>query len=168
MDYTPENCKTAFTQGQIEKMRDEIYTGLPWLLDSDVCVSPCELSECPTDLDGDGVTGVSDLLVFLQYYQTSPEECSPYDFNQDGTISSYDLMAILTNIGQGCTGGIIGESVSNVTEPVLPEQAIAGTCMYFDVTGRQVQPGELSQGIYIIVEQFSNGTVQTRKVFRFN
>lgn len=42
MDYTSEWCKTAFTQGQIERMRDEIYTGLPYLIsDNNVsCQSP--------------------------------------------------------------------------------------------------------------------------------
>jgi len=42
MDYTPETCKTAFTQGQIERMRDEIYTGLPYLISTDniSCQSP--------------------------------------------------------------------------------------------------------------------------------
>jgi hypothetical protein len=42
MDYTPEWCKTAFTQGQIERMRDEIYTGLPYLISADnvSCQSP--------------------------------------------------------------------------------------------------------------------------------
>jgi len=42
MDYTPEWCKTAFTQGQIERMRDEIYTGLPYLISVDnvSCQSP--------------------------------------------------------------------------------------------------------------------------------
>ena len=42
MDYTPEWCKTAFTQGQIERMRDEIYTRLPYLISADnvSCQSP--------------------------------------------------------------------------------------------------------------------------------
>jgi len=42
MDYTPEWCKTAFTQGQIERMRDEIYTGLPYLISANnvSCQSP--------------------------------------------------------------------------------------------------------------------------------
>jgi len=32
MDYTPETCRIMFTQGQIERMRDEIWTGLPYLV----------------------------------------------------------------------------------------------------------------------------------------
>ena len=42
MDYTSENCKISFTQGQIERMRDEIYTGLPYLISDDnvSCQSP--------------------------------------------------------------------------------------------------------------------------------
>ena len=42
MDYTSEHCKTAFTQNQIERMRDEIYNGLSYLVsDNNVsCQSP--------------------------------------------------------------------------------------------------------------------------------
>lgn len=170
MDYTPEACKTAFTQGQIEKMRNEIYTGLPYLLETNdvVCDPPCPEVECPTDIDGDGSTGTSDLLLFLQYYQVEPADCSPYDFNHDNAISTYDLMFLLSNYGTICTGGFISESIDNVTEPLPSNHRIAGTCMYFDVSGRQVEPGDLSQGIYIIVEQWSDGTVSTKKVFRLN
>ena len=42
MDYTPETCRIMFTQGQIERMRDEVWTGLPYLVsDNNVsCQSP--------------------------------------------------------------------------------------------------------------------------------
>jgi hypothetical protein len=42
MDYSPETCKTAFTQNQIERMREEIWTGLPYLVAADnvSCQSP--------------------------------------------------------------------------------------------------------------------------------
>jgi len=42
MDYTSEVCKTAFTQGQIERMRHEIYTGLDYLININnvSCQSP--------------------------------------------------------------------------------------------------------------------------------
>lgn len=40
MDYTPESCRVAFTQGQIERMRDEIWTGLPYLVNNVSCQSP--------------------------------------------------------------------------------------------------------------------------------
>ena len=40
MDYTGEGCKTMFTQNQIERMRHEIYTGLPYLLNNFSCQSP--------------------------------------------------------------------------------------------------------------------------------
>jgi len=40
MDYTGEGCKTMFTQNQIERMRHEIYTGLPYLLNTLSCQSP--------------------------------------------------------------------------------------------------------------------------------
>ena len=42
MDYTSEWCKTAFTQNQIERMRNEIYTELNYLVDINnvSCQSP--------------------------------------------------------------------------------------------------------------------------------
>ncbi len=40
MDYSSETCKTNFTQNQIERMRHEIYTGLPYLLNTLSCQSP--------------------------------------------------------------------------------------------------------------------------------
>jgi hypothetical protein len=42
MDYTSENCRIMFTQGQIERMREEIWDGLPYLVSDDnvSCQSP--------------------------------------------------------------------------------------------------------------------------------
>ena len=42
MDYTSESCRIAFTQGQIERMREEIWDGLPYLVSDDnvSCQSP--------------------------------------------------------------------------------------------------------------------------------
>ena len=42
MDYTPETCKTAFSQNQIERMRHEIYTELDYLININnvSCQSP--------------------------------------------------------------------------------------------------------------------------------
>ncbi len=41
MDYTSQNCKTVFTQNQIETMRDQIWTQLPGLVVDNVnCQSP--------------------------------------------------------------------------------------------------------------------------------
>ena len=45
MDYTPEECRIMFTQGQIERMRDGIWTGIPYLVsDNNVsCQSPNDI-----------------------------------------------------------------------------------------------------------------------------
>ena len=41
MDYTSQNCRIAFTHGQIERMREEIWTGLPYLVFNNLsCQSP--------------------------------------------------------------------------------------------------------------------------------
>ena len=46
---------------------------------------PCPITECPTDIDGDGVTGNSDLLQFLSLIGLTGE-CIEGDFNFDGEI----------------------------------------------------------------------------------
>ena len=166
MDYTGEDCKTAFTQNQIEKMRDEVYNGLPYLISADniSCESPCDLGECPTDLNGDGVTASGDLLTFLSYYSVFPEPCDPRDFNQDGVINSADLLIVLANYGSLCFEAS-AQLITNVNENGL---GIPTEIEYYTISGQKIQPGDLAYGIYIVVERWEDGTVKTKKVFRFN
>ena len=59
--------------------------------------------------------------------------------------------------------------VTNVTEltPFVVNDSMCriGEPIYFDISGRQVPQGNLSQGIYIVVEFWDNGLITSRKVF---
>ena len=134
------------------------------------CTYYCPPVECATDFDGDGVTGIQDLLMFLTTPMGNITECSPIDFNNDLQIDINDLMNLLNAFGSPCFGnttfGTIEQDVTEVTPVVIePTKCIVGDPMYFDLTGRQVMVGDLSQGIYIIVENWDDGSVTTRKVF---
>jgi hypothetical protein len=59
--------------------------------------------------------------------------------------------------------------VTNVTEltPFVIDDSMCriGEPIYFDISGRQVPQSNLSQGIYIMVEFWDNGSITSRKVF---
>ena len=132
--------------------------------------NPCPITECPTDLNGDGITGNDDLLIFLASVgQTG--ECIEGDFNFDGEIGFNDLALFLNQYGYDCNGILIEDNfITNVTE-VLNETHILGACnvkppIYFDLTGRKVnEKGRLAPGIYIVVEEDSNGRTTSKKIF---
>ncbi|MBG83191.1 MAG: hypothetical protein CMJ40_01445 [Phycisphaerae bacterium] len=56
-----------------------------------------ETNDCPTDLDGDGSTGVNDVLQLIGAWGT-PDG----DVNGDGTTNVSDVLAILDAFGQDC------------------------------------------------------------------
>ena len=131
---------------------------------------PCPITECPTDLNGDGVTDNTDLLQFLTLVgQTG--ECLEGDFNFSGDIDVNDAMLLLNQFGYDCSGILVLDGfVTNVTE-ILNETHILGACnvkppIYFDLTGRKVnEKGRLAPGIYIVVEEDSNGRTTSKKIF---
>jgi hypothetical protein len=139
----------------------------------DFCVeapNPCPINDCPTDLDGDGITGNSDLLLFLPY-AGQQSECHPTDFNFDGETDINDVFLLLNQFGYSCDGILIEDSfTSNVTE-LLDEIPNLGACnvkppIYFDLTGRRVnEKGRLAPGIYIVMEEDSNGKITSKKIY---
>jgi hypothetical protein len=143
------------------------------LLKFQFCVEapdPCPITECPTDLNGDGVTDNTDLLQFLTLVgQTG--ECLEGDFNFSGDIDVNDAMLLLNQFGYDCSGILVQDGfTTNVTE-ILNETPILGACnvkppIYFDLTGRKVnEKGRLAPGIYIVVEEDSNGRTTSKKIF---
>lgn len=58
------------------------------------------LSDCPTDLNGDGVTDVVDLLAFLAEFGCS-SGCLA-DFDDDGMVNASDLLPFLASYGTPC------------------------------------------------------------------
>jgi len=136
----------------------------------DFCVeapNPCPINDCPTDLDGDGITGNSDLLIFLS--ETGQQsECHPTDFNFDGETDINDLTLFLNQYGYDCNGILVEDNfTANVTE-IMDVNGLCkiGSPIYFDLTGRKVNDkGRLAPGIYIVVQNWSNGNITTEKVF---
>lgn len=64
------------------------------------CVFGCPNPNCPSDLDGDGVHGASDILdVLSQYGCTS--SCA-LDVTGDGVVSANDILFVLALYGQSC------------------------------------------------------------------
>ena len=146
------------------------------LLEYEFCTYVCPEVSCPSDLDGDGATTFQDLALFLSYYGQTIDDCSPYDLNNDLEIDVDDLTLLLGVYGTTCFDqmnqsetGQIAADATNVTEIentlIAGGRCIVGDPLYFDLTGRQVMVGDLSQGIYIIVENWDDGSVTTRKVF---
>ncbi|GMU83741.1 MAG: hypothetical protein AMXMBFR47_36110 [Planctomycetota bacterium] len=58
---------------------------------------------CPTDLDGDGKVGLSDLSIVLGHFGRSTEIThADGDMNDDGLIGTYDLSRVLQDFGSAC------------------------------------------------------------------
>ena len=145
------------------------------------CTYYCPPEPCGADLDGDGIVGVQDLLTFLTIPPGNITECSPLDFNNDLFIDINDALTFLGYYGYICaTGefmnwelpGEIANLLTNVTEPDdKPAADMNGVCivgdpMFFDITGRAISVyGDLAPGIYIVVENWSNGNTTSRKVY---
>ena len=137
------------------------------------CTYYCPPEPCAADFNGDGVVGIYDLLDFLNTPYGDITECTAADFDNDLEIDVNDLLIFLTYYGYDCFTGEfydyepeeILNVLSNVTE--LNE----GVCnvkppIYFDLMGRKVNnKGRLAPGIYIVVEENSNGQTTSRKVY---
>lgn len=145
------------------------------------CVTDCPTSYCPWDLDGDGIVAVTDLLIFLQYNGLQGE-CLPADFNFNGGVDSQDLIDMLDWYGYDCSAGEFIEGLTipdwiwayldttEVTEVTMNFEngvCLLGPPLYFDLLGRKVNDkARLTPGIYLVVENWSDGTITTRKEFR--
>lgn len=91
MDYYADSCRQAFTPGQIERMhtmlefqRASLFGGEPF---------------CFGDLTGDGVVGVSDLLVVVSYYG---EHNLEGDLDNNGIVGATDLTLLLQFYDTNC------------------------------------------------------------------
>ncbi len=61
---------------------------------------PCPGSDCPWDIDGDGVVGPLDLQAVNQNLGPcqDPGNC-PWDVNGDGIVNGQDVAAVATHFG---------------------------------------------------------------------
>ena len=92
-------------------------------------------------------------------------------------IDINDALTFLNYYGYNCATGeyytteIPGEVfnlITNVTEAEIDNYGACNTKppMYFDLTGRRInEKGRLSPGIYIVVEENSNGKTTSKKIF---
>lgn len=71
----------------------------PWTLTITGPAAIVEAGACPSDLDGDGVTGASDLAALLAQWGAS----GPADLDASGTVGPADLAALIAAWGP-CTG----------------------------------------------------------------
>lgn len=55
---------------------------------------------CPGDLNGDQTVSTTDLLILLSVYGTS--SASPADFTGDGLVGTADLLVLLSVFGTSC------------------------------------------------------------------
>lgn len=68
-------------------------------LDDGTCLFGSDCT-CPGDLNGDGIVGGSDLLVFLSFY-AGPCDCE-VDYNEDQLVTIEDLLTFLSYYGTSC------------------------------------------------------------------
>ena len=154
------------------------------ILEVNFCTLYCPSEGCEGDFDGDGVVGIQDLLTFLATPQGSLNDCSEFDFNNDLQINLNDALDLLSIYGTNCfTGANIlgappegmlnlfnqefGLTITEVTENNIDDGiCLVGPPLYFDLSGRKINDkARLSPGIYLVVENWSNGTTTTRKIF---
>ena len=64
------------------------------------CVYGCPNANCPSDLDGDGVHGATDILDVLSEYGCT-SGCVR-DVTGDGVVSANDILLVLALYGQSC------------------------------------------------------------------
>ena len=78
------------------KLTEQINSGFVsrWVVAINGDFSGCSSGNCPTDIDGDGVTGASDLSTLLNGWGTA----SP-DLDGDGTVGASDLSTLLNGWG---------------------------------------------------------------------
>jgi len=154
------------------------------ILEVDFCTIYCPSEGCEGDFDGDGIVGIRDLLMFLSTPSGQLDDCSEFDFNNDLQINLNDVLYLLNLYGTDCFTGenILGAPpgwvmgyITNVTEVDLEDEGIitdvnglckVGSPLYFDLAGRKVNDkGRLAPGIYLVVQNWSNGNITTEKIF---
>ena len=95
---------------------------------------------------------------------TAVSYCTPGDFNLDGFINQDDINLLIDNYGMLCAEGM----VQNKKVILLNNKHIVGDPSYYDMLGKRVivsSPADLSPGIYLVTEKWSDGTVITKKIY---
>lgn len=96
MSYS--SSQTGFTNGQIDRMQSYIQnTNL-----IEVTNHPCAcFDECQGDMDEDGAVAIQDLLELLTNFGTSGD-CLPSDLDANGVTGSSDVLILMSVMGTLC------------------------------------------------------------------
>ena len=154
------------------------------ILEVDFCTIYCPSEGCEGDFDGDGIVGIRDMLMFLATPSGQLDDCSEFDFNSDLQIDLNDVLYLLNIYGTDCFTGqnVLGtppdwvaDYLTDVTEIDLENEGEItdvnklckiGSPLFFDLAGRKVNDkGRLAPGIYLVVQNWSNGNITTEKIF---
>lgn len=137
MDYISQDCKKAWTQGQIDRAISVIEFSLQDYL---VCAD-CESNP---DLNGDGFVSILDISLAGSAFGSVRGDArynESFDLNCDGLINMLDISLISASYGN------------------VPSVAIEGLerseNRYYDITGREILKPQKT-GIYIEVDKFGN------------
>lgn len=111
-----------------------------------------EIDPCPLDFDGNGTIGNGDVIYILGEWGCQGD-CET-DPNNDGIINVFDLLFILTEIGNNCpveqdlSIGMIKDLTVASTEGIFG----GGPPQIYDITGRKVRGpvDQLASGVYIL------------------
>lgn len=98
-DFNP--CDVYANYGiSVDEEWDEIYSPLYCWGGCTICGDLSPDSACPSDLDGDQLIGVDDLLLLLVEFGCV-SNCA-WDPNGDGMVSIEDLLTMLSSYGDSC------------------------------------------------------------------
>ena len=147
-----------------------LYVGPP--------VLPCPVYPCRLDLDGNGLVGVSDIILLLNQFGQNVEPCAQIDFNDDGIVGIDDVLELLSLWGLVCgsdeTLMATGEEIPQWVKGVLRSRGIqipenqntVENIEYYNIYGAKINLSEItSSGIYIKKIKYSDGTYQIKKEF---
>jgi len=124
------------------------------ILDTEICYP----YPCIGDYDNDGVVDVQDLLLLLQY------------ITPDGDVTQEDLMDLLQNYAIDCdTGEVLQFNSEEINFPsaiIEIEDSYIVSTRIIDLLGREVEDTRnIPQGIYIIIQNYSDGQIKVTKIF---
>ena len=162
MDYSKEECRDVFTEGQISRMHEMLEYQRYELYDD---TAP---PFCPGDFNQDGLIGTSDLLIILSNYGCLGCNYAQGDVTLDYVIGAADINWILAYWGDVCPlGPDLQEAqqskwVSQEAFMVLRSHEAVREINFYDLSGRRVKDG--NNGIYILEIVLSNG----ERVFQKN